>query len=84
MVRLQLKRQEKKLLGSVSMSQFHYGSITTKDLFLEYNLAVSIKSQFHYGSITTGLFWSPTQLRILIVSIPLWFDYNQYKCRKTL
>ena len=55
-------------------SQFHYGSITTKDLLLEYQARV--KSQFHYGSITTYVDLESSEYAFEIVSIPLWFDYN--------
>ena len=58
---------------SLKASQFHYGSITTNQV---YKLQKTGKeSQFHYGSITTILS-KKLYLRSLRVSIPLWFDYN--------
>ncbi len=57
------------------MSQFHYGSITTRLPKGPWNSVE--KSQFHYGSITT---WNSVENIVPVrgVSIPLWFDYNQF------
>ena len=74
MVRLQLPQQFAGIIIGKGGSQFHYGSITTKNEkdIQRHRLTVS---QFHYGSITTikkGI----TRKRSKKVSIPLWFDYN--------
>ncbi len=63
--------------GSLKVkSQFHYGSITTVNIYLE--TVPDVKSQFHYGSITTLVF-PLSSLPLSSVSIPLWFDYNIFK-----
>ena len=55
----------------MALSQFHYGSIKTKQLeLIKWQLNAS---QFHYGSIKT--LEKNKQFSLSInVSIPLWFD----------
>ncbi len=65
----------------MTQSQFHYGSITTGDVWKMMRALPS--SQFHYGSITTDNNENNIydQRR---VSIPLWFDYNFLRERLNL
>ncbi len=75
MVRLQRTRP-KAVLKSEALSQFHYGSITTRHL-----PPISVNGNGSLNSTMVRL-----QLKKIIsekalyvfVSIPLWFDYNNY------
>ena len=55
MVRLQLLIIELNPNNFLMVSQFHYGSITTKEETDEIFDTITA-SQFHYGSITTNIF----------------------------
>ncbi len=44
-------------------------------------LTIYLLSQFHYGSITTYQFLV-ARIKFLLVSIPLWFDYNTYSLQR--
>ncbi len=58
---------------NLSLSQFHYGSITTLfEVYVEnVSLGVSIPLWFDYNSRLSFF-----KLNLKVVSIPLWFDYN--------
>ena len=69
---VRLKHNNYKFIWSIKIeSQFHYGSIKTKEE--QFSLTIKNKSQFHYGSIKTSHRGSK-EYYLYGVSIPLWFD----------